>query len=51
VLGILERNGNLITQVVSNTQQQTIEPIIRENIKGNSNVYTDEWFAYKDLGK
>ena len=51
VLGILERNGNLITQVVPNTQQVTIEPIIRENIKENANVYTDEWFAYKDLNK
>lgn len=51
VLGMLERNGNLITQVVPNTQQNTIEPIINLNIKKGSEVYTDEWFAYKDLGK
>ena len=51
VLGILERGGNLIAQVVSNTQQGTIEPIIREHIKENANVYTDEWLAYKDLNK
>lgn len=51
VLGMLERNGNLITQVVPNTQQSTIEPIIRENIKEKANVYTDEWFAYQDLSK
>lgn len=51
VLGILERNGNLICQVVQDTKLKTIQPIIRENIKENSNVYTDEWLAYKNLGK
>ena len=51
VLGMLERGGNLITQVVQNTQQNTIEPIVNENIKKGSNVFTDEWHAYKDLNK
>lgn len=51
VLGMLEKNGNLITQVIPNTQQETIEPIIKANVKESSNVYTDEWFAYKDLNK
>jgi transposase-like protein len=49
VLGILERNGSLICQVVSNTQQITLEPIIKANVKKGSSVYTDEWFAYQDL--
>jgi transposase-like protein len=48
---MLEKNGNLVAQVVPNTKQNTIEPIIRENIKKNVNVYTDEWLAYKDLNK
>ena len=51
ILGIIERNGNLITQVIPNTQQQTIEPIIKANVKEGSDVYTDEWFAYQDLHK
>ncbi|WNE40515.1 MAG: IS1595 family transposase ISNwi1 [Mycoplasmataceae bacterium] len=51
VLGMIERNGRLIAQVVQNTQQNTIEPIIRESIKRGSNIYTDEWLAYKDLYK
>ncbi|CAG8683866.1 44_t:CDS:2, partial [Ambispora leptoticha] len=42
VLGIIERNGNLITQVIPNTQQQTIEPIIKAKVKKGSDVYTDE---------
>lgn len=49
VLGMLERNGSLITQVIPNTQQETIEPIVKENVKKGSNVYTDEWFAYRNL--
>lgn len=51
VLGILERGGKLVAQVVQNTKQETIEPIIKANIKQNSNVFTDEWHAYKDLYK
>ena len=51
VLGMLERNGNLVAQVVQNTQQNTLEPIISENIKKGSSVFTDEWFAYRDLNK
>ena len=51
VLGLLERNGNLITQVVSNTRKRTLEPIIKDKVKKGSNVYTDEWFAYQDLKK
>jgi len=32
VLGMIEKGGNLITQVIPNTQQSTIEPIINANI-------------------
>jgi transposase-like protein len=42
VLGMLERNGSLITQVVPNTQQRTLEPIIKSKVKKGSDVYTDE---------
>jgi len=39
---MIERGGNLICQVIPNTQQETIEPIIRANIKEGTNIYTDE---------
>jgi len=42
VLGMLERNGKLVAQVVQNTRQETIEPIIKNHIKKGSNVFTDE---------
>ena len=41
----------MICQVVPNTQQKTVNPVIRANVKEGSNVFTDEWFAYKDLSK
>jgi hypothetical protein len=39
---MLEREGNLIAQVVSNTKQNTLEQIINANIKAGSNIYSDE---------
>ncbi|CAH1758686.1 3480_t:CDS:2 [Entrophospora sp. SA101] len=41
-IGMKERNGELIARVVPNTQQNTLEPIIKENVKQGTNVYTDE---------
>jgi transposase-like protein len=53
VLGILERkSGNIIVQLVSNTQQKTLETVIRTKVKEGSDVYTDEWYRHsKDLPK
>jgi transposase-like protein len=51
VLGMLERNGNLITQVVSNTQQKTLELIIGTNVEKGSDVYSDEWYRHGNLSK
>ena len=48
---MIERKGNVIAQVVPNTQKENLEPIIKENIKQGSNVYTDEWLAYNELYK
>ena len=50
-LVMVERGGNAIAQVVSNVQQNTLEQIIKANIEEGSTVNTDEWLAYKDLGK
>ncbi len=49
VLGMLERNGTLIIQVVTNVKQNTLEQIIKSNIEKGSNIYTDEWLAYDNL--
>jgi len=41
-MGMLERGGNLICQVIPNTQQKTLEPIVFANVRKGANVYTDE---------
>jgi len=51
VLGMLERNGRLIAQVVPDTKQATLEPIIHDNLKCTAKVMTDEWRAYTKLHK
>jgi len=51
LLVIVERDGNVIVEVVPNVKKKTLEPIIRANVKEGSNVYTDEWLAYNGLGK
>ena len=49
VLGMVERGGTLIAQVVDNTSKATVQPIINENVAQGANVVTDEWKEYKGL--
>ena len=49
VLGMIERGGNVIAKVVPNRHKETILPIIKDSVKSNSVVMTDEYTAYKDL--
>lgn len=51
VLGMLERDGHVIAQVVEDTKQKTIQPIIESNLSDDTQVMTDEWHAYKRLPK
>jgi len=51
VLGILERNGKVYAIPVSDTKSKTILPIIKDKIKPETIVYTDEWKSYKPLSK
>lgn len=51
VLGMRERNGNVIAQVVPDTKQKTIEPIVFRNVLPGSTVFTDEWHAYNNMNK
>jgi len=51
VLVIKKRKGNVIARVVPNTKLKTLEPIIKENVKLGSNVYTDEWYRKSGLSK
>lgn len=51
VLGMLQRNGEVVIQMVPNVQQVTIQPIITETIAPGSLIYTDEYDIYNSLPK
>jgi transposase-like protein len=49
VLGLVERNGNVIAKPVINTKGETIQPIMRNTVQFGSVLFTDEWHGYKGL--
>ena len=49
VFGLLKRNGKVYTVAVPNTQSATLLPIIREQVKSDSIVYTDTYRSYDVL--
>lgn len=49
VLGMIEKNGNIIAIQIEDTKALTIEPHITQNIKLGAVVMTDEWHAYNKL--
>jgi transposase-like protein/ribosomal protein L37AE/L43A len=49
VLGMLERGGNVVTEVVSNRRRDTLLAIIKETVRPYSLVHTDEHSAYQTL--
>jgi transposase-like protein len=50
LLGMLDRDGDVMTQVVPDRTVKTIYPILRDNIEKGSTVHTDEHGAYRSLG-
>ena len=51
VFGMAERDGDIMTKVVSNVRKNTLQPIIKENVEAGSTVHTDELKSYNGLGK
>ena len=49
VFGALQRKGNLYITPVPDTKRKTLEPIIREKVQAGTTIYSDEWWAYKQL--
>ena len=49
VLGMKERDGNVVAIVVPNRNKETILPLVRNIIENDSTIMTDEYTAYKDL--
>lgn len=49
VLGMLQKDGNVICVVLKDTSAEEITPAILKNIKPFSTLYTDEWKGYNDV--
>jgi transposase-like protein len=48
-LGMLQRNGEVVIQMLSNVQQVTIQPVITKTVQVCSLIYTDEYDIYDRL--
>ncbi|MCW5681846.1 MAG: IS1595 family transposase [Xanthobacteraceae bacterium] len=46
VLGMKERGGRTVTQVIPNTKMRTIKPIVLETIEEGTTISTDELLSY-----
>jgi transposase-like protein len=49
VMGLLERQGEVVTMVVPNTKKKTLEKHVKTNIETGSFVYTDGLKSYNNL--
>jgi transposase-like protein len=49
VLGMLQRGGEVVIQMVPNVQQVTIHPILTEKVVPGTLIYTDEYDIYDAL--
>jgi transposase-like protein len=55
VMGLLERHGpdkcsQVRATVVDNTRRDTLHDVIRKHVAPETNVYTDAWQAYRNMG-
>jgi transposase-like protein/DNA-directed RNA polymerase subunit RPC12/RpoP len=51
VMGMAEKDGDVMTKVIPNVQKKTLHPHIEENIEKGSEIQTDELNSYKGLDK
>jgi transposase-like protein len=49
VLGMMERNGDVMTKVVDNIKRVTLQPIVEANVEKGSTLNTDELQSYVGL--
>jgi transposase len=49
VLGLLQRDGEVVIRMLPNVQQVTIQPVITSTVVPRSQFYTDEYNIYNRL--
>ena len=51
VMGMVERQGNAITKVVTDVKRNTLFPMITKNVSNDSTIFTDEMHSYDTVSK
>ena len=51
VLALVERNGKAVSKPIKRVDANTLKQAIIETVKKTSRIVTDEWPAYKGIGK
>jgi transposase-like protein len=51
VFGMLQRDGEVMAEVVPDVKRRTLQPIITENVTEGSTVHTDELLSYAALNR
>ena len=49
ILGLIQRGGQVVVQMLTNVQQKTIQPIIQTTVAQGTLVYTDEYDIHARL--
>lgn len=49
VFGLAQREGKVIAQTVKNSAQESLHPVIIENVSQDTTLMTDEWRGYNGL--
>jgi transposase-like protein len=49
VVGVVERNGRIHTEVAPNASKKTLQTIVENTVQPGTTVHTDEWPGYQDL--
>lgn len=49
VMGMVERDGDVMTKVIPNVRRATLHPIIEANVEKGAEIHTDELHSYKTI--
>mgnify|MGYP001796071281 FL=1 len=49
IFGMIQRGGEVVTRMLANVQQKTIQPIIQATVRAGTLIYTDEYDIYARL--
>lgn len=51
VIGMVERNGKLVSHIIEDAKSSTLTPSILKVVDKDSTIYTDEWKGYSGIDK